>query len=45
MGWVLKSGKKLNFCESEIYAETMGKRVLIAKASATMANIFPDDYQ
>lgn len=42
-GWVLKNGKKLNFCESEIFAEFNNKKTLIAKASATMANIFPDD--
>jgi uncharacterized protein (TIGR00369 family) len=45
IGWVLKSGKKINFCEAEIYSENQGKRTLIAKSSATMANVFPDDYQ
>jgi uncharacterized protein (TIGR00369 family) len=44
-GWVLKKGKKLNFCESEIYAVSGDKKILIAKASSTMANIFTDDYQ
>lgn len=43
VGWVLKSGVKLNFCEAEIYALSKDKKVLIAKASATMANIFPEN--
>ncbi len=39
-GWVLKQGKSLNFCEAEIFSEdSTGKRILIAKASATMATI------
>lgn len=35
-GWVIKSGRKINFCEAEVYAETSGERVLIAKATASM---------
>ena len=43
-GWVLKQGRKLNFCEAEVYSITGGKEpVLIAKASATMATLSPED--
>ena len=43
-GWVLKQGRKLNFCEAEIYCNNTGQPpVLIAKASATMATISPDE--
>lgn len=39
-GWVIKQGKMLNFCEAEIFSKDgAGKKVLIAKASATMATI------
>lgn len=41
IGWVLKSGAKINFCESEIWALQGQERVLIAKASAVMATIAP----
>lgn len=42
-GWVLKQGKKLNFCEAEIYCKVGDNQpVLIAKASATMATLSPD---
>ena len=43
-GWVLKQGRKLNFCEAEVYSIS-GKNepVLIAKASATMATLTPED--
>ncbi|MEQ8520094.1 MAG: PaaI family thioesterase [Cytophagales bacterium] len=42
-GRVLKSGKKLNFCEAEIYIENKGKRKLIAHATSTMASILPEE--
>jgi uncharacterized protein (TIGR00369 family) len=43
-GWVLKQGRKLNFCEAEVYAFSEGKEpVLVAKASATMATLTPED--
>ena len=35
--WVLKAGRSLSFTEAEVYAETQGQRVLVMKASATMA--------
>ena len=43
-GWVLKQGRKLNFCEAEVYAISgSSEPVLIAKASATMATLTPED--
>ena len=42
-GWVLKQGRKMNFCEAEVLASNKGHEKLIAKASATMVTIFPDD--
>ncbi len=45
-GWVLKQGRKLNFCEAEVYCISAGKpAVLIAKASATMAIITPEELE
>ena len=42
-GWVLKQGRKINFCESEVWCYTGENGVLIAKASASMVTIFPED--
>lgn len=43
-GWVLKQGRKLNFCEAEVYSISGNNEpVLIAKASATMATLTPED--
>ncbi|MBD1396324.1 PaaI family thioesterase [Pontibacter sp. JH31] len=43
-GFVLKQGRKLNFCEAEVYVVTKGKEpLLIAKASTSMATITPED--
>ncbi|GAB2451128.1 thioesterase [Hymenobacter qilianensis] len=36
-GWVLKAGRRLHFCEAEVWCDD----VLIAKATATMAVIEP----
>ena len=45
-GYVLKQGRKLNFCEAEIYTvKGNNAPVLIAKASTTMATITPADLQ
>ncbi|MCC9165575.1 PaaI family thioesterase [Pontibacter harenae] len=43
-GYVIKSGRKLNFCEAEIYV-VKGEQEpkLIAKATATMATVVPED--
>ena len=37
VGWVLKAGRRLHFCEAEVWCDEL----LIAKASATMAVIVP----
>ena len=44
-GWVIKQGRKLNFCEAEVWCVNGEKRTLIAKATTTMATIFPEDIQ
>ena len=36
-GFVIKAGRKMIFCESEVYCENKGKQIMIAKASATMS--------
>ncbi len=35
-GWVLKQGKKINFCEAEVYVLSGGEPKLIAKATTSM---------
>lgn len=42
-GWVIKSGRKLNFCESEVWEIYEGKKRLLAKASSTMITLYPND--
>jgi uncharacterized protein (TIGR00369 family) len=43
-GYVIKQGRKLNFCEAEVYVLNGGADpLLIAKASASMATITPED--
>ena len=45
-GWVLKQGRKLNFCEAEIYCKSgAAAPVLIAKATTTMATLNPEEVQ
>jgi uncharacterized protein (TIGR00369 family) len=49
IGWVLKQGRKINFCEAEIWdvTEEEGKephRHLVAKATTSMATIFPGEF-
>jgi uncharacterized protein (TIGR00369 family) len=45
-GFVLKQGRKLNFCEAEVYVVKGDQEpLLIAKASASMANITPEDLE
>ena len=41
VGWVLKSGRKLQFCEAEVYDLRDEGEVLIAKASASMVVLAP----
>jgi len=43
IGYVLKSGRKMNFCEAEVWCENENKKTLIAKASTSMITIFPED--
>ncbi len=43
IGWVLKQGRKLNFCEAEVWCYSGDQKILIAKATTTMATIFPED--
>jgi len=43
IGTVLKAGSKLLFCEGEIWVQQQTQKILIAKASATMAIVNPDD--
>jgi len=42
-GWVIKQGKKVNFCEAEVWSETESQRTLIAKATTSMISIPPKD--
>lgn len=42
-GWVLKQGKKINFCESEVWVYSGEDKKIIAKASASMVTIFPEE--
>lgn len=42
-GMVIKAGKRLHFCEAELWTETDGQRLIVAKASSTMAVIEADD--
>ncbi len=43
IGYVLKQGKKMSFCEAEVWSVGRDKRTLIAKATTTMVTIFPED--
>ncbi len=38
-GWVLKQGRKINFCEAEVYMLNGGEPRLIAKATTSMVII------
>ena len=43
-GWVLKQGKKMNFCEAEVFSKIGEEEpILIAKASVTMVTLYPED--
>ena len=43
-GYVIKQGRKLNFCESQVFViKGDAAPLLIAKATTTMATISPDD--
>jgi len=38
-GWVLKQGKKINFCEAEVYVLNNNQEKLIAKVSTSMITV------
>jgi uncharacterized protein (TIGR00369 family) len=38
-GVVIKAGKRLHFCEAELWTEKDGQQLIVAKASSTMAVI------
>lgn len=42
-GWVIKTGRKLQFCEAEVWEIHNGKRRVLAKASTTMITLNPED--
>ena len=43
-GYVIKQGRKLNFCEAEVYVvKDESDPLLIAKATTSMATITPED--
>ena len=44
-GWVLKQGRKINFCEAEVWSIHSNDEILIAKASASMITIFPGEFK
>lgn len=39
VGRVIKAGRALSFTEAEVFAEALGQRTLVMKASATMAMV------
>lgn len=43
IGYIIKQGRKINFCEAEVWSIDEEQRTLIAKASASMITIFPED--
>jgi uncharacterized protein (TIGR00369 family) len=43
IGTVVKAGQRLHFCESELWVENGDQKTLIAKATATMAVVNPED--
>lgn len=44
-GWVLKQGRKINFCEAEVWSIDGDKELMIAKASASMITINPGEFK
>ncbi|MEP2770783.1 MAG: PaaI family thioesterase [Fulvivirga sp.] len=43
IGYVVKSGRKINFCEAEVWCHNGDSKKLIAKASTSMITVFPED--
>lgn len=44
-GWVIRQGRHLNFCESEIYEKINDEKRVVAKSSSTMATISPEEME
>lgn len=42
-GYVVKQGRKVNFCEAEVWCFSGEQKTLIAKATTTMMTLFPED--
>ena len=42
-GWVLKTGRRMNFCEAEVYVINGDEKTLVGKATTTMATIDESD--
>ena len=38
-GWVIRQGKRINFCEAEVWTESRGIKKVVAKASTSMITI------
>ena len=38
-GWVIRQGKRINFCEAEVWTVNGEERVVVAKASTSMITI------
>lgn len=41
IGWVIKQGRKVNFCEAEVWSVNGDDKTLIAKATTSMISIPP----
>lgn len=44
VGYVIKPGKQIHFCESEVYAIDNGEKKLVAKSSSSMAVVRQQGY-
>ncbi|MEO1049833.1 MAG: PaaI family thioesterase [Bacteroidota bacterium] len=43
IGWVIKQGRKINFCEAEVWDIRGEESILMAKATTSMITIFPEE--
>jgi uncharacterized protein (TIGR00369 family) len=43
IGNVIKAGQRLHFCESELWVQNGDQKIMIAKATTTMAVVNPED--
>ncbi len=44
-GWVEKQGRKMNFCEAQLWEMRNGEKVVVAKATTTMATISKEEIE